>query len=72
MRSTKTQTVLLLCDRLLRLGFFRKEETLVENKISAGTFKRYVSEIRCFLANYHPEMELDYDKKDDCYRLKKI
>jgi hypothetical protein len=70
MRSTKCQTILLLYEVLVRRGYFRKEDVLGENQISDPTFKRYVSEIRCFLANFHPEEELVYDKKEDVYRLR--
>jgi hypothetical protein len=69
MRSTKTQTILLLCEKLLNEGYIRKTDTLSDNIISSGTFKRYISEIRCFLANYHPTSELVYVKKEDIYRL---
>jgi hypothetical protein len=69
MKTTKPQAILLFYERLVRTGRITKTDFLNEVIISETTFKRYVSEIRCFLANYHPDLDLVYHKREDTYCL---
>jgi hypothetical protein len=69
MKTNKCQALLLLYQVLLTKGSFRKKDYLTQVEISDITFKRYVSELRCYFANFEPEKELVYKKSDDTYYL---
>lgn len=71
MKATKTQTVLLMYENLTSNGSIHKEYYLSECELSETTFKRYISEMRCYLMNFHPGWELAYAKKDNVYYLQK-
>lgn len=59
----------MLYGMLLARGSFQKKDYLARVEISDITFKRYVSEIRCYFANFEPDKELVYRKRDDTYFL---
>jgi hypothetical protein len=69
MKTTKTQVVLLMYRTLLTGGQLRKENILSEIEISDLTFRRYISELRCFFYNFEEGTELVYEKGNDDYRL---
>lgn len=69
MKSSKCQVVLLMYRLLMEKGVLSRNEVISENLLSDATFKRYISEIRCFLANFENDVELIYSKKEDAYRL---
>jgi hypothetical protein len=69
MKANKCQALLLLYEQLLIKGCFQKKDYLSKVEISDITFKRYVSELRCYFANFEPDKELVYRKRDDTYYL---
>jgi len=71
MKTSHVETVLYLYDVLLSGGSISIGETMTEREISRATFKRYLSDIRCFLCEYHPEISLDYRPNDKTYRFEK-
>jgi hypothetical protein len=38
-------------------------------EISDITFKRYISELRCYFANFAPRFEIHYNRETDTYYL---
>jgi len=71
MTTNKTQGVLLLYDHLRLNGQLKKADALHELDISSLTFKRYISELRCYFANFDPYNEVIYDRYHDAYYLVK-
>jgi hypothetical protein len=71
MKTTKPQAILLMYEILMKEGRLEKNDILSRCLISETTFKRYISEIRCYLMNYHDYAELHYDKRNDYYVLVK-
>jgi hypothetical protein len=69
MVTNKTQAVLLMYDALLRNGRLCKKDYLSILEISDISFKRYISELRCYFMNFAPQYELAYDRKQDTYLL---
>jgi hypothetical protein len=69
MKVTKTQAVLSLYDSLLANQVVYKKDFLATIEISDISFKRYVSELRCYFANFAPNYDLHYSRKDDAYYL---
>lgn len=71
MKTNKTQGVLVLYDSLRVSGQLKKADALQELDISSLTFKRYISELRCYFANFDPYNEVIYDRSHDTYYLVK-
>jgi len=71
MKCPKTQAVLLLYDQFLAKGEIIKKDFLLNVDASDITFKRYISELRCYFANFGERYEIVYDRKNDVYRLLK-
>jgi hypothetical protein len=69
MKASKTQAVLLLYDLFLMKGELRKKDYLQILEMSDISFKRYVSELRCYFANFGERYEVLYDRKHDLYKL---
>jgi len=67
MKTSHVETVLYLYDVLLAGGSVSIGETMTEREISRATFKRYLSDIRCFLCEYHPNLSLIYEVKKKVY-----
>lgn len=72
MKVTKTQAVLALYDAFLANSVVRKKDFLTSVEISDISFKRYMSELRCYFANFSPELTITYSRKDDAYHLVKV
>jgi hypothetical protein len=72
MKTNKTQAILFLYQSLKENGTIKKNDFLSEIDITDLTFKRYVSELRCYLSNFDQPEELVYVKKNDCYILREI
>lgn len=66
----KTQAILIMYDRFLKEGTLTKADILSLTEISSITFKRYISELRCYFGNFAPQYEIIYDRESDCYQLK--
>ncbi len=71
MKVTKTQAVLVLYDALLHNGVVRKKDFLSTIETSDISFKRYVSELRCYFTTFSPNYEVSYSRKEDAYYLVK-
>jgi hypothetical protein len=71
MLTNKTQTVLLIYYIFLSEGHLIKKDFLSRVEISDLSFKRYISELRCFFANFTPENSIVYDRRNDIYLLVK-
>jgi hypothetical protein len=64
--------VLLLYDSFACLMANSKRRCFSRNfDISSLTFKRYISELRCYFANFDPYNEVIYDRYHDAYYLVK-
>lgn len=72
MKTSHVETVLYLYDVLLSGKSINIGETMTEREISRATFKRYLSDIRCFLCEYHPDTSLIYDAKEKNYKFDPI
>lgn len=71
MKVTKTQAVLALYDAFLANSTVRKKDFLASVEISDISFKRYMSELRCYFTNFAPQLAISYNRKDDTYHLVK-
>lgn len=69
MKVSKTQAVLVLYDQFLAKGEVRKKDILQSIDMSDISFKRYMSELRCYFANFGERYEVLYDRKHDIYRM---
>ena len=65
----KTQIVLYMYDKLLSGKGFTVAEIISNFNISERTFRRYVSEINCFLANNYKEQQVGYSNDKKVYIL---
>jgi ACT domain-containing protein len=72
MKTSHVETVLYLYDVLLSGKSVNIDETMTEREISRSTFKRYLSDIRCFLCEYHPDIDLVYDIEKKAYDFQKL
>jgi hypothetical protein len=71
MKTTKSQAVLLRFEIIMNTGTLVKSDFLAKIEISDTTFKRYVSEIRSYLMNFHNDLEIVYRKSEEAYFLVK-
>lgn len=69
-KHKKSIGILVLLDELREKKTVTKASFCEEYQISSPTFERYISDVRIFLQDRHPELELAYDAKDKVYRLK--
>jgi hypothetical protein len=65
----KTEAVLVLYDKLRNEGSLSKEGFMAELGINTLKFFRYVSELRCYLAECRPYEEIVYRKKENLYSI---
>jgi|LAHS01.1.fsa_nt_gb hypothetical protein len=72
MKLSKAEAVLYLYDHFLENHVVIKEDTLFSIEITDLTFRRYMSEIRCYLQEFHPEMEIHYRKGEGVYLYRRI
>lgn len=70
-KEGKAYLVLLLF-RLLEKGEpVAKADFIAEYHASPRSFDRYIAEIRCYLLEQEPYLELDYERKQGTYLLRK-
>lgn len=69
MESNKTQVVLYMYDKLIHGSGFSLDEIITMFKISERTFRRYISEINCFLANNYKMQQVSYSYEKGKYAL---
>jgi hypothetical protein len=72
MKYSKAEAVLLLYVEFTENHVVIKSDFLALTAISDPTFRRYVSELRCFLAEWKPYEEIVYRKGDGLYYLKDL
>jgi hypothetical protein len=72
MGTNKTQAVLFMYDVLLKDGHLNKADFLSKVDASDITFKRYVSELRCYFSNFALPYDIHYSKRDGLYFLVKV
>lgn len=72
MKTLRISAALYLYATLLDKGQFTRERVLSDLPISSSTFKRVVSDLRCYLAEYHPEKEIVFEEKEEAYFLRSI
>ncbi len=71
MTTTKTQAVLLMYDFFLSQNQLAKKDFLGMVDVSDISFKRYVTELRAYFADFNPSLTITYSRKDDMYYLTK-
>lgn len=69
MKATKSQALLFMGEVLFDNKILTKNDYLLHLEMSDATFKRYISEFRSYLANFHSGERLIYDRKKGQYRL---
>jgi hypothetical protein len=72
MKTLRISAALYLYETLLTRGQFRRDWALSVLPISSSTFKRVLSDLRCYLAEYHPEKEIVFEEKEEAYFLRSI
>ena len=71
MLLSKGQALLFIYERFAKEKRVTKASIQDICQISSITFKRYVGEIRGYYAQVHPDYEIIYDRKKDCYLVQK-
>jgi len=69
MESNKAQILLYMYDKLINGCAFSLREITNDFNISERTFRRYISEINCFLANNYRLQQVCYSKEKKGYIL---
>ena len=72
MESNKTQVILYFYDVLINGKAIEKEPLKLKFRLSEATFIRYIAEIRSFLVEHHPELELHFKKSDNRYEIQTV
>ena len=70
MKVNKTQSLLFIFNMLLEKGFVEKNDIISLLEISDITFKRYMQELRAYIANFNKQYELVYSRSNQKYYLK--
>jgi hypothetical protein len=70
MRLNKAEAVLLLYDKFREDHHLIKADYLALSGVRDLTFRRYISELRCYLAEWRPYEEIVYRKGDGVYYLR--
>ena len=69
MKTLRISGTLYLYERLLQGESVFPNDAIEELQVSPTTFKRMISDLRCYLMERHPEKELVYHSLNRCYRL---
>ena len=69
MKVNKTQALMFILMMLIKNKSFSKSEIMNQIEISDLTFRRYMQELRAFLANFSYGYELQYSKSEEKYIL---
>jgi len=54
---------------LLEQGSFKRSDIIKQGNLSRSTFARGVADLRCYLQEYRPYLELVYDHANQSYSL---
>lgn len=71
MKVNKTQGVLFIFNKLTSDGYITKDIAVQELEINDLTFYRYIQEIRAYLYNFGNIYDLEFNKTDKRYYLRK-
>lgn len=71
MKVNKTQGVLFIFNKLTNDGYITKDIAVQELEINDLTFYRYIQEIRAYLYNFGNIYDLEFNKTDKRYYLRK-
>lgn len=69
MKCRRISVALFIYECLLAGQTVRGSEVRDELDVSISTFRRAISDVRCFLMERHPDRELIYEKLHDAYRF---
>jgi hypothetical protein len=72
MKTKRIETALFLYELLLTTKRAKRLFVISSLDISTATFKRVISDIRCYLIEFQPDRELVYSKLEDAYFLRKV
>ena len=72
MKVNKAQAIMFIFHMLLVNGSIKKDDVQSVISISDITFRRYIQEIRAYIANFDELYEIVYSKAEDLYTLKNI
>lgn len=67
--KTKSELLLILYDLLLSSEGITKNTFCAEYNVSSSAFKRYISDIRCYLMEYRSYLELQYFCDEKIYKI---
>lgn len=70
-RKTKSELLLILYDLLQSVEGITKNSFCTEYCVSSSAFKRYISDIRCYLMENRSYLELLYLREYKTYRIDK-
>lgn len=68
-KQKKSIGILILLDEFLTKKALAKGDFCQEHQISSPTFERYISDLRSFCQERHPEYQIVYDSTEKLYRL---
>ena len=68
-KVNKSKGMMLIISLLLRNKFIRKEDIINQLEINDVTFRRYMQEVRVYLANFNEPYELIYNRKNETYEI---
>ena len=69
MKVGKTFAFAQMVELLQHKGMLKKEAMIHEFDLTEDQFHRYIGDLKYYFVSFHPESELIYDKKNDCYRI---
>lgn len=72
MKTKRILVALFIYEQLLKGEKVKKDEVTDSMEVSSATFKRAMSDIRCYLTEYQQEKELNYIKKENLYELTEV
>ena len=72
MKVNKSQALMFIFETLLKVGYINRNIVKDNIEIKEVTFRRYIQEIRAYLVNFNEPYEVEYNKSEDKYFLKKI
>ena len=72
MKVNKSQALMFIFETLLKVGYINRNIVEDNIEIKEVTFRRYIQEIRAYLVNFDEPYEVEYNKSEDKYFLKKI
>lgn len=72
MKTLRISAALYCYEKLLTGQPLHKETAIQELGISPTTFKRVISDLRCYLEERHVDRELVFHRRDETYLLREI